>query len=152
MFLSAIAVSAALALPSAAQADDAADQAKIESLLQQTGLGYERKGDTVFVVPEQGKSLGDFNVVLANGDGMEVIFVIIAQKAQMPMNEALALKMLSMNHEYDRVKVGIDDDGDAFVRDDASIRVLDGAELKENIHQVAAAADEIYAALKPYLQ
>jgi len=48
------------------------------------------------------------------------------------------------------VKIGIDNDGDAFVRTDISIRILDKDALKAVIEQVAAAAEETYAAMKPY--
>jgi hypothetical protein len=37
------------------------------------------------------------------------------------------------------------------VRSDASVRLLDVEELKAQIEQVAAAADETYAALRPFL-
>ena len=146
------AVAAALLFPASARADNATDSVKIEALLKQTGLTYERKAEEVFVLPHEGKNLGDFQVVLANGDGIEVMFVIIAKKARISMTPELAQKMLFANHNYDRVKVGLDDDGDAFVRDDATIRVLDASELKVNINQVAAAADEIYGELKPYFK
>lgn len=42
-------------------------------------------------------------------------------------------------------------EGDVFVRIDLSIRVLDKQEMQENIDQVAAAANEVFAGLKPYL-
>jgi hypothetical protein len=51
----------------------------------------------------------------------------------------------------DRVKISIDKDGDLNVRVDLSIRRLDVEELKTNIEQLSAAADELYSAIKPFL-
>jgi hypothetical protein len=152
LLLCALALSAsAFAFPASAKADDVSDGAKVEGLLKQLGQGYERKSDTIFVVPMTGKNLGDFKVVLATGDGLEVIFVVLAKQARIPDNIDLAKKMLRLNHEFDWVKVEIDDDGDADVRGDVSLRTLDAVELKKNVAQVAAAADEAYGVMLPYL-
>ena len=60
-------------------------------------------------------------------------------------------KLLKLNGELDRVKIGIDGEGDTFVRIDLSVRRMDEEEMKENIEQVAAATDVVYAAIKPYV-
>ena len=80
-----------------------------------------------------------------------MIFVTIARDADIPRTAELEYKMLQLNHEMDRIKVEIDDDGDAAVRSDVTVRTLDTAEMKEQVHQVAASADEVYSAMKPYL-
>ncbi len=50
---------------------------------------------------------------------------------------------MKFNHHVDRVKIGLDDDGDTFVRVDLSLRLLDAQEFKLNVEQVAAGADEL---------
>ena len=60
-------------------------------------------------------------------------------------------KLLGLNEQLDRVKIGLDKEGDVFVRIDLSIRILDKQELKENLDQAAAAANDVFAALKPFL-
>ena len=149
--LLAAAVALALCLPSLACADDTADAARIDKLLKQAGLTFEKKNESVWVVKQHGDNLGDYKEVLAIGDGLLVIFVTIARDADIPHTEELEYKMLQLNHKLDRVKVEIDDDGDADVRADVTVRTLDTAELKEEVHQVAASADEVYADIKPYL-
>ena len=139
--------------PARADSDDTTkDAARIDTLLHQAGYESDRRSDVVWTVARSGRSLGDFKVIVTTGNGLLVVFVIVAHKADMKMSEALAYKMLNLNHEFDRVKVGIDDDGDAFVRSDVSMRVLDEVELKEQIEQVAAAADESYGDIKPFLK
>jgi hypothetical protein len=47
--------------------------------------------------------------------------------------------------------VGLDSDGDIFVRCDASVRTLDAQSFKAMIDQVAAAANEVYEGVGPFL-
>jgi hypothetical protein len=140
-----------LAFQAPAQADEAKDQAKMASLMKRAGYDFEKKADGVWVVVRQGKALSSFKEIVALEKGLVVIFVIVAHKADLEMDLDLATRMLAMNHEFDRVKIGTDDDGDAFVRLDASLRVLDVAETKEDMEQVASAADEVYGDIEPNL-
>ena len=140
-----------LGLAAPASADDAADAKRVDKLLKQAGYTFEKKNDTVWVIKQHGENLGDFKEILAIGDGLLVIFATIARDADVPRTADLEYKMLQMNHQLDRIKVEIDDDGDADVRSDVTLRTLDTAELKEQVHQVAASADEVYAAIKPFL-
>lgn len=139
------------AVQAPARADEAKDQAKLESLMKRAGYDYEKKADGVWVVVRTGKQLASFKEIVALEKGLVVIFVIVAHKADMAMDLDLATKMLSLNHELDRVKIGTDDDGDAFVRLDASLRVLDVEETKEDMEQVASASDEVYGDMRPSL-
>lgn len=131
---------------------DTSDNAKIARLLSKSGYTYEKKNDSVWTVAYHGKSMTDFKVIIATDKGLAVVFVIVAHKEQMNMDQDLAMTMLQLNHSLDRVKVGIDDDGDAFVRADENVRVLDEEEFKDLIEQVAASADETYAGMQPYLK
>ncbi len=136
----------------AADSGDDKDAAKVDRLLKRSGYTVSKKSDSVWTVDYHGKQLGDFKVIIATESGLVVVFVIVAHQADILMDQDLAMAMLKLNHNLDRVKVGIDDDGDAFVRADENVRVLDQAEFKDCVEQVAASADETYAAMKPYLK
>ena len=82
---------------------------------------------------------------------MAVMFVVVAEKKQLKVTPELMRSLLRMNDDFDRVKIGIDKNGDLFVRVDSSTRVMDVQELKDNIEQVAAATDEVTKAIKPYI-
>ena len=137
----------------AAQQAATAGATKVNELLTQSGYDVTRPSENVWLIPFKGDSLKDFKVILStSGDGnLLVVFVVIAEKKEIKASADLWLRMLRFNDELDRVKVGIDGDSDAFVRIDLSTRTLDLDELKANIHQVAAAADEVHAAMEPYL-
>jgi len=120
-----------------------APASRLPQLLEQSGYNYSKVSDNVWVIPFNGKILKDFNVIITPQEGLAVIFVIVAQQKELKVTPELMRALLRMNADFDRVKVGIDKDGDLFVRVDASERVLDVEELKTNIEQVAAAADEV---------
>ncbi|MGE5625340.1 MAG: YbjN domain-containing protein [Bacillota bacterium] len=149
-------LAACLLIAAPLQAEDAPAKpdpsaAKVLRLLKASGYDYVSKSDTVWYITKHGDKLGDFRVIGANQDDLLVVFVIVAKKADIELDLDLAKKMLSLNHELDQVKVGIDDDGDAFVRTDISIRILDQEAFKATVEQVAAAAEETYGAMQPYL-
>lgn len=137
----------------AAQQDSSAGNARVDQLLSQSGYEIKRPTANVWLIPFKGDSLKEFTVILStstNGN-LLVIFVVVAEKKNINASPELWLRMLWFNDELDRVKVGIDGDSDAFVRIDLGTRTLDLEELKVNIKQVAAAADDVHAAMEPHL-
>jgi len=129
-----------------------ASVAKMLELLPPSGYQFKQYSPVVWGVDFEGKAIGTFRVVMVAQENIVVIFAIIAKKAEIPHTVELLNTMLRCNHKFDRVKVGLDDDGDAFVRTDASSRVLDGEEFKAIVEQVAAAANEAYELIKPSLK
>lgn len=124
---------------------------KVARVINETGLTFTKAGESVWTVPFEGKAQKDITVVLSVGDDLLTLFSLIAEKKDFKPTPDLFQKLLRFNEDLDRVKVGIDKDGDIFVRIDLSIRNLDKDELKANIDQAAAAADEVFKAVKPSL-
>lgn len=125
--------------------------AKIARLLNESKVSYTKQSETVWSVPFEGKQLKDISVVISTADPIVVVFAVVAEKKDFKLTPELMQKLLRSNQDFDRVKVGIDKDGDIFVRVDLSARLLDVEELKANVEQVSAAADEVYAFVKPSL-
>jgi hypothetical protein len=125
--------------------------AVLARLLEQSGYTYTKAAESVWTIAFKGKALPQFTLVATAHEDMAVLFVILAKKTELKLSPELMIKLLKLNVDLDRVKIGLDDDGDANVRVDLSIRRLDLAELKANIEQLSGAADEVYAAIKPYL-
>lgn len=122
--------------------------AKVVQLLTASGYTFKQLTPIVWTIDFTGKSLPNFKVLLSTQDDLLVIFVIAAEKKNIPLNTNFMFKLLRFNHSLDRVKVGLDDDGDLFVRVDLSVRILDVTDLKLNVEQVAASSNEVYAAIK----
>ncbi|HKG22378.1 MAG TPA: YbjN domain-containing protein [Blastocatellia bacterium] len=123
--------------------------ARVASLLEESGYAYTKAADSVWAVAFEGKSLPKFNVVASTQQDVLVLFTIVAEKKNLRLTPEDMQRLLKLNGDLDRVKIGVDKDGDLFVRIDLSIRVLDTRELKENIEQVAAATDVVFSAMRP---
>ena len=142
-----------LAAIAPALAQSASDNAtKLVELLKECGYDYRTtKSPTVWSVHFNGKHLKDVKVILAVNETLLVTFVTVVEKRRMPITVDFRGALLDYNHQYDRVKVLFDGDGDLSVRIDSSTRILDAGELRTVIEQVESASDEIYGKVEPKL-
>lgn len=125
--------------------------AKIDALLGQSGYSYTKKTSNVWTIDFRGKSLSSFKVVISTGPDIVVMFVTAVTRKNIQFTPEAMHKLLKLNNNLDRVKIGFDGDEDISVRIDMSDRVLDMQELKTNVEQLAASADAVYGAMMPYL-
>jgi hypothetical protein len=88
----------------------------------------------------------------AVGSGLRIFEQAPKTNGQIPLTPAVLQTLLRSNHDMDFVKVGLDGDGDAFVRIEISSRLLDAQEFKKIMDQVTAATDAVYTRIKPYLK
>ena len=130
---------------------DKASAAKIVQMLEESGHTYGKAADNVWTVKFRGNTLDDIAVVTIGHEGMLILVAVIAEKKDYKATPELMAKLLRLNDDYDRIKVGIDKDGDMFVRVDLTLRVTDSQEFKLNVEQVSAAADEIATTIKPFM-
>jgi hypothetical protein len=130
--------------------DDSA--AKIVSLMQADQYNYiNTKSPTVWLIPFTGDHLKDIRVVVTVKDSTVVAFVTLVQGQRLPVTTDFMRTLLEENHEFDRVKIGYDHEGDLSVRIDGSVRVMDAGELREIVNQVRNASDEIYGKIESSL-
>ena len=92
-----------------------------------------------------------YTLIITKTDDIVIAFVTVVEKNNVKLTPEAMYKLLRANYNYDKVKIGLGKDDALVVRIDQSIRVTDLQEMKENINQVALAADELYAILSPYL-
>lgn len=124
---------------------------KIVQMLEESEHAYGKSSGNIWVVKFKGNSLADIGVIVIGTETVLVLVAVVAEKQDFKVSPELMMKLLRFNDDYDRVKVAIDDDGSMIVRLDMTLRIADTKEFKENVEQVSAAADEIYAAIKPFL-
>ena len=142
-----------LVVPMAAQTTDQGI-AKMVSLMKANNYDYvTTKSPTVWVIHFTGTHLRDDKVVLAldTNNNQMVIFVTVVEKRHMPVTIDFLHTLLKFNHEYDRVKVGLDADDDLSVRIDAPLRLADSQEFHDIVTQIKNASDEIYGQIEPQL-
>jgi hypothetical protein len=124
----------------------------MDAILKQTGYAYTTHNPTTWSVDLTRKNLGKVKVILSTGSDILVTFVIVAKKAAIQKTPQLMDTLLTANHDYDYTKIGLDKDGDMFVRIDMPLRTVDAAELKSVIDQVANASDEVYAKVATWIR
>jgi hypothetical protein len=142
-----------LALPMAAQTADEGT-AKMVSLMQANNYPFiTTRSPTVWVIHFTGTHLKDTKVVLAldTTSYQMVIFVTVVEKRRMPVTTDFLHTLLKFDHEYDRVKVGLDADDDLSVRIDAPLRLADAQEFRDIVTQIKNSSDEIYGKIEPQL-
>jgi Putative bacterial sensory transduction regulator len=124
----------------------------MDALLKQTGYTYTTHNATTWSIDLNRKNLGKVKVILSTGSEILVTFVIVAKKAKIQKTPQMMDTLLTANHDYDYTKIGLDKDGDLFVRIDMPLRTIDSSELKQIIDQVANASDEVYAKVARWIQ
>jgi hypothetical protein len=148
----ALITAAAISTHALAPQDNSATQAKIAALLEKSGYKFAKVDSNVWTIPFNGKAMGEFRLFVTSTSDLVLIGAVVAEKDSLRLTADAMRTLLQKAHELDRVKVGIDNDGDVFVRAEVSARVFDLVELKAVTEQVAAAADEVRAAIKPYFK
>jgi hypothetical protein len=128
-----------------------APNVKAARLLNESGAKFTKVAEGIWTVPFGGKQLRDFSVVIAADKELLLMFARVSRQKEFRPATELFRKLLAHNDDFDRVKIGIDKDGDVIVRIDLSMRLVDKKELNESLNQTAAAADEVYASIKPFL-
>jgi len=130
--------------PGAAAPPAAAQSSRVDQMLKATGFKFTTHNPTTWSIDFERKTLGKFKVIMSTGSDILVTFAILAKNANINKSPQLMEALASANHEYDYVKVGLDKDGDMFVRTDTLLRTLDSKALKDVINQVANASEEVF--------
>jgi len=126
---------------------------KIAGLLEQSGESYTKVKENTWRIKFNGKALTDFNVLMGSTpEGTLVVFVIVAEKKNLKGNPPeMMYKLLKFDDDFDFVKIGLDDDDDLIVSANLTVRTLDLQEFKDVVNRVAAAADQVYATVRPFM-
>jgi hypothetical protein len=125
--------------------------AKVEQILKQANLNYKRASDNVWIVKTKGNALPEFDMLIAENQGVLVIGVVMLNKKNLKLSTDLLFKLLKFNHLKDYVKVGIDDDDDLFVRSELNLSQIDALDFAFVFKTVVTLADDVYTEIKPFI-
>ena len=87
-------------------------------------------------------------LLIAQEGEMAIVGVVVESKANLHLSSDLLLQLMKMNNELEFVKVGIDNDGDLFIRTELHMPSLTEADFKVAVKNVVAGSAQIYAILK----
>ncbi|HJX84833.1 MAG TPA: YbjN domain-containing protein [Candidatus Angelobacter sp.] len=80
--------------------------------------------------------------------GLVGIGTVVQSKAKLNLSADLLLKLMRLNDELDFVKVGIDRDGDLFVRTELRMASLTAEDFSATVKSVVQASTRVYALVK----
>ena len=123
--------------------------AKVDRFIHELGLNNKKYSEEVWLVEAKGK---DFPVLVAASGEVVVIGVILAKKDTIPMSKEFLYKVAKLNHEYDFVKMGLDNEDDLFARAERKVAAMTAMDFKEVFDQVVAATSNAVTQLKPFLK
>jgi hypothetical protein len=125
---------------------------KIAQMLPGTSYAFTKHNETVWSTNLTRSNVGDVKVILSCNEDLLVVFIVLARKANIQKTPQFLEAIARANHEYDLTKILIDNDGDLGVRVDLHVRILDSAEVKTAINQVADVSNEWYPKVSAYVK
>ena len=125
--------------------------AKTARLLNESKMGFTKVDASVWTVPFEGKKLKDFKVIVTADRNYLIMFVMVTNQKEYRSAPEFLKTLLLYNDQFDKVKIGIDKNGFICVRIDHSVRLVDRQEFVDSLNQTAAAADEVYGSIVPFL-
>lgn len=87
-------------------------------------------------------------LLIADGGEIGIIGSVLQTKAELKLSPELLLKLMQLNNKLDYMKVGIDNDGDLFVRAELHMSGLTAENFSATIKNVVRASNTIYDMLK----
>ncbi|HYX70341.1 MAG TPA: hypothetical protein VE825_14485 [Terriglobales bacterium] len=116
-------------------------QALMEQALQRSGLKYRKVQDRYWFATCDSKLVATCQILMTATPEILVMGVVIKKKDALNPTPEMLAGLLHLNHNLERVKVGIDDDGDLFERVEVSVKGLDADEILADLKLVQEAIE-----------
>ena len=127
-----------------------ADAGRLLAALEKSGYNYRKAGDGIWVVTLAGKNIKDIDIAVTSVEDSVLLQTQVVERKAIVRKEALFIKLLELNHEYDTAKFALSEEM-LYARIDLHSRLVDAEELKHLINQLALFVDESYPQIKPLL-
>ena len=123
----------------------------VVALLEGSGLAYSKVQENTWSTEFTGKHADSIQLLIIIVDDTVSAWCKVAGKQRLNLSKETLGALLRFNHDYDGVKVTVDDDT-IWIRYDARVRSVDGPEWEYILNQVASGADELVKILEPALK
>lgn len=133
-----------------AQAGKSSPVNKIPGLIEKSGFPYTKLKEGVWLIDFQGKNLKQFQLKITLIGDQLIMFVDLANRSDLELNNGLAVKLLELNDGMDTIKFALSEKS-LYARMEAHERIIDLQELKYMFSQMSAAVDEAFPQIKVFL-
>jgi hypothetical protein len=123
---------------------------RLLAALEKTGYSYRKASEGIWVVSLTGKNLKEIDVIVQAVEDSVLLQTQVVERKAVVGKEALLVKLLEFNHEYDTAKFALSEEM-LYARIDLHARLVDADELKHLVNALALMADEAYPQIKPLL-
>ena len=126
-------------------------EAKVESLINQSGYQFQKVKSNSWYAVLQGREMAEMRLILGAGQASIAMGVVVAPRRNLKLSTEALFKLLKLSYELNYVSVVIDSDDDLLVMTQRKEAWLTPDEFSETLSQVTAAAERTYAAMKPFI-
>lgn len=140
----------AAAPPPPKPAPSGSSAARVLAALEKSGHTYRKVDEGIWAVGLSGKNIKEIAVVVVAVEDSVLVQAQLAGRKDLSLKEALLVKLLELNHEYDASKLALSEEM-LYARTEMRAKLVDAKELDYLITQVAALADEAYPQIKPFV-
>lgn len=135
----------------AAKAPPGSFEAKVETLMSQSGYHFQKVKSNSWYAVLQGREMAEMRVILGAGQASIAMGVVVVPKRNLKLTTEALLKLLKLSYELNYVGIVIDSDDDLLVMTQRKEAWLTSEEFKETLSQVTAAAERTYVAMRPFI-
>jgi len=126
-------------------------EARVESLMRQSGYDFRKVKPNSWYLILPGREMVQMRIILGAGPSSIAMGAVVVPKSDLRLNADALLKLMKLSYELNYVRVCIDTDDDLIVMSQRKEPWLSVDEFKTTVSQVSAAADRAYAVMRPYL-
>lgn len=126
-------------------------EAQVEEFLKESGYEYRKAQANSWYLLVNGKEKGQIRVILGAGPQQIMIGAIVARKNRLQLSSEAFQKLMKLSYELNYVRICLNVDDDLIVMSQLKRPWLNAEEFRTTVNTVVSAAEQTYAAIRPYL-
>ena len=130
------------------QNSDCSSQASIEQWLRAGGYAFKTIGCQVWLVQNAISDMPTAQILIGVEGNDFVAGAVVRKKASLDLSQPTLLRLMQLSDDLEYVKLGIDKDGDLFLRAEVHRGDLTGPIFKRTLLEVIAGARQVDRVLR----
>jgi hypothetical protein len=126
-------------------------EARVEALMRQSGYDFRKVKTNSWYLILPGREMAQIRIILGAGPSSIAMGAVVVPKRNLRVNTDALVKLMKLSYDLNYVRVVIDADDDLIVMSQRKDAWLNVEEFKTTVSQVSAAADRVYAVMRPLL-
>lgn len=120
----------------------------IDKVMTEIGYPYTKVNDSIATITFTGEVVKSYDLSFFKTGGLYITYINLSKLPGLTINESKYKYLLTCNTNFDLIKVGLEEDGTAFIRCETYVNGALAGNLKRIIDQVGNAVEEVASKLK----